>query len=413
MEYLLESKFDRQNTEDQQWLRVAIEGPESSVVQELEAEVRSKAIASDAFAEVAREEDPSREVLVALDRDQMQRVGVNSQQVLGTIEWTLRGFMVSRFETDQADIPIIIEYDEENPPDRGRLAQMMVAANGSGLPLSTMASFEHRRGPRSIFRQDGVTTGVVGLKPKSKDLESGYRELQQVMSSIQLPEGYRWKQEGGWDDFQDDMKELQLALVFAIVLVFFLMGLLFEAVWFPLAILVTIPFAVAGANWAFALSGTPVDIISWIGMIVLAGVVVNNGIVLLDRITRLRREGVDRDDAIRQGVRDRLRPVLMTALTTITGLLPIAFSTPNGNGFSFRGLAVGVAGGLACTTFFTLWMVPVAYSALDDLSEVFRRNLGMPAWLRRRLAPKERSNLPSGGAAEGVGASLSGSKTTT
>jgi HAE1 family hydrophobic/amphiphilic exporter-1 len=118
-----------------------------------------------------------------------------------------------------------------------------------------------------------------------------------------------------------------------------------------------------------------------VGMIVLAGVVVNNGIVLLDRIVSLRKEGMAREEAILRGVRDRIRPVLMTALTTITGLLPIAFSTPTGDGFSFQGLAIGVAGGLTCTTFFTLWVVPLAYTVLDDLGVRLRRIFGV----RRRV----------------------------
>ena len=115
------------------------------------------------------------------------------------------------------------------------------------------------------------------------------------------------------------------------------------------------------------------DILGAVGMIVLAGIVVNNGIVLVDRIIRLESRGLARERAVVQAVADRLRPVVMTALTTIVGLMPIALSKPTGEGFNFQGLAVGVAGGLAFTTFFTLWTVPLLYTLLRDLGEYVQR----------------------------------------
>jgi multidrug efflux pump subunit AcrB len=255
------------------------------------------------------------------------------------------------------------------------------------VPLSALASFEGGRAPRSIFRVDGRTTEVVGLKPKDENLKEQTAMLQQVMEDVDLPEGYRWNQSGGLRSFDQDMGELQSAFILAIALVFFLMGLLFESLLLPFSVLFTIPFAVAGAHWSFRLTGTPIDIIGWIGMIVLAGVVVNNGIVLLDRIIHLQRKGMSRDEAIVKGVGDRIRPVMMTALTTIAGLLPIALSEPTGNGFSFKSLAIGVAGGLACTTFFTLWIVPLAYSLLDDLRIRFLGSFRFQGFRRRKVKP--------------------------
>jgi HAE1 family hydrophobic/amphiphilic exporter-1 len=115
------------------------------------------------------------------------------------------------------------------------------------------------------------------------------------------------------------------------------------------------------------------DLMGMVGMIVLAGVVVNNGIVLVDRILQHEASGLPRRDAILQATRDRLRPVLMTALTTIFGLLPIALSEETGMGFSFKGLAIGVAGGLAFTTFFTLWIVPLLYATFNDFGALVAR----------------------------------------
>ncbi len=367
-----EEKFSEESQTEDQWDRLLISGPESLVVADLAEQVRRAARGLGHWETVAEDEDPAREMLVTLDRERLLRAGTNSRNVLGVIEWGLRGLMISRFETERGDVPIIMEFDEEADPDRARLRELGVAgtATGSSLPLSAFAGFQDRRGPSSIYRRDARTMEVVGLKPVGKDLRKRAANLTALMAGIDMPEGYRWEQSGGMRDFEQDMEELMSAFTLAVALVFLLMGLLFESLILPFSVLITIAFAVVGAQWAFKLSGTPIDIVGMIGMIVLAGVVVNNGIVLVDRIIRLRRGGASRDEAIVQGVRDRLRPVLMTALTTIAGLLPIAVAVPGGSGISFQGLAIGVSGGLAFSTFFTLWVVPLTYSLLEDLGHV-------------------------------------------
>jgi HAE1 family hydrophobic/amphiphilic exporter-1 len=135
--------------------------------------------------------------------------------------------------------------------------------------------------------------------------------------------------------------------------------------------LFTIPFAIVGALWTMYLTNTAMDSIGWIGVIILVGVVVNNGIVLIDRIHSLRKEGLERTAAILEGSANRVRPVMMTALTTVAGLLPMALSEPPGQGIDYRALATCVAGGMCIATVFTLWVVPLAYALLDDLRTAF------------------------------------------
>jgi HAE1 family hydrophobic/amphiphilic exporter-1 len=145
-------------------------------------------------------------------------------------------------------------------------------------------------------------------------------------------------------------------------------------------VLFTIPFAILGSMWALFVLGTPMDSVGWIGMIILAGVVVNNGIVLIDRIHSLQTEIPDRAAAVLEGSHQRVRPVLMTALTTIVGLIPMMFAEPPRDGLDYRALSVIVAGGLAASTFFTLWVVPLAYTLIDDLSKTMRARFAW--WLR-------------------------------
>ncbi|RMH04148.1 MAG: efflux RND transporter permease subunit [Planctomycetota bacterium] len=368
-------RFEETGDRQDEWQRLVLSGPDSLTVAALAEEVRAAARRSGDWLAVAEVDDPALELRVRLDRDKLVRAGSGTRQVLGVIEWGLRGLMISRFQTPSGDVPLLMEFDEPEDPDRSRLAELAVAGfdRGTLLPLATFADFRVGRAPRQILRRDGRTLEVVGLKPRDGDLRRAAAAMERLMAGIDLPEGYRWEQEGGLRGFEEDLGELRAAFVLAVALVFLLMGLLFESILLPFSVLITIAFAVVGAFWTFRLTGLNLEIIGMIGMIVLAGVVVNNGIVLVDRIIRLRRDGLERHQAIVQSVRDRLRPVMMTAVTTIAGLLPIAIARPDGNSLSFRGLAVGVAGGLACATFFTLWAVPLLYSLFEDLGRVLVR----------------------------------------
>lgn len=365
LEYRFGEEFNERATEDQKgWTRIQLEGPDSRVLHDLMEQVRKKAEDSGLFESVSEAAETSREILVELDRERMSQSGLNSQAMVGNIEWNLRGFMVSRFQMAHEDVPIILEYDRPENPNRSDLTDMSIWTGSAAIPLSTFAKFTTGRGPGSISRRDGRTVASLGLKTKSEDLKAASREAAKFMSEIELPEGYHWTPVGGLQEFNEGLADIQRALTLSIALVFLLMGLLFNSLVLPFSVLITVPFAWVGFKWAFFVTGVQVDLLAWVGMIVLAGVVVNNGIVLVDRILQLELRGLERREAILGGVRDRLRPVLMTAFTTICGLLPIAMSTGQSGGFSFQGLAVGVSGGLAFSTICTLWTVPLVYSLL-------------------------------------------------
>lgn len=373
VEYQFGRQFDTRSTSEEQWTRVLVEGPETLGVANLADQIREEARSMNAFKEVHQPDQMEREVRVVLDREKMSRMGTGSSGVLNNIEWALRGFMVSRFQSEGREIPVIVEYDLPPVPDRARLVEMEVWTGQTLLPLASLANFESGRAPANISRRNGRTVDMVGLKPSSRDLSQTRLALEDLMGRVEWPEGYSWRQEGGWQGFQDDRKELYAAFSLSVALVFLLMGLLFDSLVLPLSVLATIPFSIVGARWAMKATNTPLDMLGMVGMIVLAGVVVNNGIVLVDRIRRLEASGLKRQSAVIGAVRDRIRPVAMTALTTIAGLLPIALSAPDGRGLSFQSLAVVVAGGLAFSTFFTLWVVPILYTLLQDFGNLCSR----------------------------------------
>ncbi|MHC4824716.1 MAG: efflux RND transporter permease subunit [Planctomycetota bacterium] len=384
VKFRFEKDFSQADSRDQVWTRIRIEGPESLGVQDLLDQIREAALISEDFTEVSKDRGKDREILVSLDRERMSRLGVNSRSVIGNIEWTMRGFMVSRYETPNLDLPLIIEYDVPTNPDRSSLEEMIIATDDNLVPLSTFAAFTDSRSPSGIFRRDGKLSDSIGLKAASEDIKANYAAAAQLMKGIEMPEGYRWTQDGGWSQTQDEIEELMKAMGLAVGLVFLLMGLLFNSVVLPLSALTTIAFAILGANWAFKIMDQPFGPMEVIGMIVLSGVVVNNGIVLIDRILQFERRGLTTRQAILDAVRDRMRPVFMTAMTTVCGLLPIALSEPAGNGMNFQGLAIGIVGGITVATFFTLTVVPLSFSLLRDLGALFANAfLGKPLpWAR-------------------------------
>lgn len=323
------------------------------------------------------------QIEVAVDRDLAQELGVNTSSVRDSISAALGGFPLPRFQEEGRQVPLRIEFDGAEAAGLPTLADLDVFGTQGGVPLSSVGRVSFAKGARSILRLNGQTSFT--LEGKVEDplkilevTEAGNRALQE----LDLPRGYTIDRENSVvRRSQEEMGELMKALALGVFLIFLLMGILFESVMLPFSVLFTIPFAVLGSMWAMLLTGRPMDSIGWIGMIILAGVVVNNGIVLIDRIHVLAAE-MPRCEAVLEGSRQRVRPVLMTALTTIVGLVPMMLAEPPSQGIDYRGLATIVAGGLLASTIFTLWIVPLAYTQIDDASRILRER--MRWWLRRR-----------------------------
>jgi len=277
-----------------------------------------------------------------------------------------------------------------------------VFSEGEMVPLSTFSQVKFEAAPTEIVRREGqithrVTARVLDPTRQTKLIEEGYAAL----AALDLPRGYSLGRDTSLlTQREADLSDLYRMLALAIGLVFLLMGILFESLMLPFSVLTTIPYAMAGAVWALRLTGTPVDFIGIIGLIILVGVVVNNGIVLIDKIHRLRLGGMERSQAVLVGAAARVRPILMTALTTVFGLMPMALSDAPTQGIDYKALATCVAGGLAVCTFFTLWVVPLAYTVIDDLTQDVTRAV-RHAFGRRDAAPPDLAP-PRGALAGGV-----------
>ena len=214
------------------------------------------------------------------------------------------------------------------------------------------------------------------------------------MAGFTVPEGYSWDWGRSGRDRDEALGIMLRGVLISLLVVVLLMAALFESFTQPLAILVTLPFALFGGFWSLWIFGFDFEIVAFVGVTILIGIVVNNGIVMVDHVNNLRREGMDRVPALIQGCGDRLRPVLMTAITTIFGLSPLAKSTFMVVDVYIDSLAVVVIGGLATSTIFTLLALPVWYTTLEDVGSVLARAL--PRWSGGRHANLPRTGVLAG-----------------
>ena len=229
------------------------------------------------------------------------------------------------------------------------------------------------QGRSTIRREDGKTRLQVKAFTTKDDLKGLYTEIDRVMDGFRMPRGYYWDKGERYSRFREEDDARMDAVLMAVLSVFLLMGVLFESFILPFSVLFSIPFAFLGVYWTLYLTGTPMEIMATIGIVVLIGLVVNNAIVLMDMVNRLRKQGMNRTEAILEAGHNRFRPILMTTFTTVFGLLPMSVGNTSLVGIPYAPLGRTMMGGLICSTMLTLLVVPLFYTYLDDLRNVLRR----------------------------------------
>jgi len=319
------------------------------------------------------------ELRMVLDRLALVRYGLTGQSVAGTIAFYLRGTGLQPLRIGDREVQVVNRFELEDRSDLAAVLDSPVFSPEIGglVPLRALASVEGGKGPGAIQRIDNRTAIRV-----SADLEEGIEGaavaavVREAMSDMAFPRGYGWEQGQSFTAQAEEMTQQLFVIGMSVIFVFLLMGILFESWILPLSILTTLPMAALGAWWILWLTGTPFDTMAGIGLVILVGVVVNNGIVLVDLVTQLRAEGVPRHQALLEAGRRRFRPILMTALTTIFGLIPMALGDSDFVGVPYAPLGRTVIGGLTAATLLTLLFVPFLYSLLDDLRAWFGHGLG-------------------------------------
>lgn len=313
------------------------------------------------------------EVKIRLDREKLKMYDLDPNTTRQIVDFNLRGVRFRNFQNQYGEETSI--YVQARREDRERLEQLknLVIFNGSGqqIPLYSVADFSIEKGIGNIRHENGKTVLQVKAVLGNEDEVNGLRQnLETLMAGLQMPFGYKWGLGRIAKQQEEQKNDLQATLWMGIIIIFLLMAVLFESVITPFSIIISIPLGFLGSKFLLLLTGTDIDLMAMIGLVVLVGIVVNNGIVLIDAVIRYRREGMNRADAIHRATLNRVRPIMLTAITTIGGLLPMALGETEFIGIQYAPMGKVILGGLVASTFLTLIFTPLIYTWLDDVAQV-------------------------------------------
>ncbi len=343
---------------------ITISGEETEFLESFVDEAKRRLATLEDVGDLKSDNDNGKsEIQIHVNPDQAGRFGITPQSISEIMSLTYRGMMLPRLQTGEKEIDMIVSLYPGDAESIENLALLTVGdAGGQAVQLGQVADFQFGKSPERIFRIDqksGVT--ITGTYDGEK-LDDVLKKIKPLIDGMDLPLGYDWNFGSNIRRAQQQQSNMGINMILALACVFFVMASLFESLLYPLVVMGTVPFASLGVFWLMMATGTPFNMMAMIGIVILIGVVVNNGIVLIDHINTRRREGLDLDNAIVEACGERLRPILMTAGTTILGLLPLAvFHGANIAGAEYYPMARAISGGLASSTLLTLLVLPTYY----------------------------------------------------
>ncbi len=314
------------------------------------------------------------QVTVTMRRDAAAQYGLTAAGVGAAVRSELTGSTATTVTMDNKEIDVVIRGSGAASQSLDALRSMAITTPyGGTVPLSAVAEVEVELAPQTITRVDQSRQVSVTGSSLSGDLTAVTRQVQRILDGYTMPEGYTAQISGAYTDMTENFSDLLLALLVALGLVYFVLASQFESFLMPVIVMMILPVAFGGALFALPLTGRDLSMISLVALIMLAGTVVNASIILVDYIRQRRERGESREEAILHACPLRVRPVLMTTLTTILALIPMALGLSEGASEMMSDMGITMMSGMAISTAITLLFTPVYYSVIDDLSHIFRR----------------------------------------
>ncbi len=347
-------------------IEIEVSGFDLDNLKNVSDEIARKMEANGRFADIKNTmEIGSPEIQILFDRDRAAALGLQVHEVADRIVSNVRGDVATRYSWRDRKIDVLVRAREQDRSSVNEIQQIVVnPGSDKPIPLSAIAQVKVANGPSEIRRSSQQRVALVSANLKYGDLGEAATEIQQIINETRKPSGIYARIAGQNEEMADSFQSLVFALALAVFLVYLVMASQFESLLHPFIILFTIPLALIGAILALFVTGTSISVVVFIGLILLAGIVVNNAIVLIDLINQLRERGMEKFEAIIEGGKSRLRPILMTTLTTTLGLLPLAIGF--GDGAELRApMGITVIGGLLVSTLLTLVVIPVMYTVMD------------------------------------------------
>jgi HAE1 family hydrophobic/amphiphilic exporter-1 len=338
-------------------------------------------------------EEGRQEIHVELDREVTSRLGVSPNQPAEVVGLTFRGRRLQRFRTEDGEREMRLTLDEREAESVSQLRNLPLwTETGEKIPLAAVADFREVPGAERIQRDNRLTSVWVGARYEEGARERYMAAVKETMDGMEMPFGYSWTF-GRWQERQREKSmEFLVNLLLALLLVFAVMAALFESARQAIALMIALPFALFGAFWTLWLTGVDFDQPAAVGLLLLIGVVVNNGIVMIAHINHYRRAGMPRFDAMIKGGRERLRPILMTALTTLISLVPIVVQKPSLAGVYYYSMALVIMGGLFVSTFLTCVLLPPTATIVEDSCDWMWQKLLSLGRLLRMIPRAERAS---------------------
>lgn len=340
------------------------------------------------------------EIQIRFDQERAGALGLTTRQIADVVVKKVRGDVATRYSFRDRKIDVLVRAQESDRASIDSIRRLIVnPGNSRPVTLDSVAEVISTTGPSEIHRADQVRVAIVSANLRDIDLGGAVQEVRDLVAAQPLGTDIGMHIGGQGEELAESVRSLLFAFGLAIFLVYLVMASQFESLLHPFVILFTIPLALVGAVLALWLTNSTISVVVFIGLILLVGLVVKNAIILIDKVNQLREEGVAKHQALIDGAHSRLRPIIMTTLTTLFGFLPLAIAM--GEGAEVRSpMAITVIGGLLVSTLLTLLVIPVVYDLLDRRSDEYYRERGRRA---------RRDNQAVAASIEGEQAPLTGS----
>ena len=384
-------QFDQQGGGD--GFSIQVSGDSTERLNEISVDIVRALLSVEGFKDVLSDrESGEREVRISIDRTRAAVAGLTTAEIAAAVSIAMRGENLREFRAESGEVEVRLAFRDDDKQSIEQLADLpLYRPDGQRITLGTVATMHIGKSPDTIRRTDRQTAVIISANLEEGVTASDVRpRVKSLMDQMELPPGYSWKEGRGFERQDETADMMTTNILLGVACIFLVMAALFESLVLPFSIILgSIVFSIFGVFLFFAVTGTTFSFMAMIGIMILIGVVVNNGIVLVDHINNLRQDGVPRDEAIVVAGRDRLRPILMTVATTIVGLTPLALGTTQvgGDGPPYYPMARAIIGGLAFSTVVSLLVVPALYIYFDNLAAWGRKVM------RTARSPSSKSQL--------------------
>ncbi|MBE6112609.1 MAG: efflux RND transporter permease subunit [Peptococcaceae bacterium] len=357
-------------------ISVQIQGNNSDELEQLAGQIEDIMQSVDGAINIENSvADTNEELNIIINRERAAYYNVSASTVYQTVSLALNSSTISKYRGGEEELDIVLQYPENMTTSLAHLENLMIASNTGGqVPLSEIATIEHGFGQKSITRQDQSRVETVSCDVYGRDLGSVNTDIMNQVNQLPIPAGCSIVAGGDVESMMEVFNDLFLAIGMALILVYMVMACQFESLWNPLLIMASVPVMFIGVFVGLFLTGQRISMMSLLGIVMLEGIVVNNAIVLIDYIQQLRAKGLCKRESVVEAGKTRMRPILVTTLTTVLAMIPMLLASGEGSEV-WKPMAATVIFGLSCSTIISLLVIPILYEKFESLPRKIRRKI--------------------------------------